>query len=148
MRKPRDESKIKQKLRRFLLANPFIIYKTNNGKILTNDAAKVLVCCVYDIDDMFYYGYEYTTHFLDSYLEHQMNHVEIYSALQYLECLELIEGLSGNKDDYSFMPTHEGIHFFQLRRKNIIYLLANSVILPLIIAVATTLITLAINGAL
>lgn len=148
MRKPRNESKLKRKLRRLFLTNPLIIYKTINGEILTRDATKVLVCCVYDIDDIFYYGYEYKTHFLDSYLEEEMNHVEIFSSLKYLEKLGFIENLRGNKDNYSFLPTHEAIHFFELRRKNFIYLILNSILLPLIISAITTLITLAISGVL
>lgn len=77
-----------------------------------------------------------------------MNHIEIFSALQYLESLELIKNLSGTPDKYMFNPTHEGMHFFELRRKNFIYLMVNSVLLPLFIAIVTTLITLALNGVL
>ncbi|MEE0752130.1 hypothetical protein [Frisingicoccus sp.] len=148
MRKPRTESKLKQKIRTFLLTNPLMIYKTTNGQILTRDATRVLVCCIYDNDDMFYFGHMIQTNFIDAYLGNSMNHIEIFSALQYLESLELIKNLSGTPDKYMFNPTHEGMHFFELRRKNFIYLMVNSVLLPLFIAIVTTLITLALNGVL
>lgn len=148
MRKPRNESNFKRNFRTALLTNPLIIYKTTSGKILTRDAIRVLVCCASQIDDMFYHGHEYKTHFLDTYLSKYMNHVEIFSALKYLESLGMIENLRGDKDDYRFSPTHECINFFELRRKNCVYLIINSVLLPLFIAIITTLVTLAINGVL
>lgn len=117
MRKPRNEPKLKRKLRRIFLANPLLIYRTTNGNFLTLDATRILVCCIYDIYDMVYCGYDIKTNFIDSYLGDTMTHVEIFSALSYLEELHLIENLSGNPDSYTFTPTHEGMHFFELRRK-------------------------------
>lgn len=146
MRKPKNEPKLKRKLRRILLTNPLLIYKTTNGKILTRDATRILVCCICDIYDMVYWGYDIKTNFIDSYLGSTMTHVEIFSALTYLEELHLIENLSGNPDSYTFNPTHEGMYFFELRRKNFIYLVSNSIVLPILLAIITTLITLAING--
>lgn len=146
MRKPRTESKLKQKVRTFFLTNPLFIYKTVNGGILTRDATRVLICCIYDIDDMVYFGHDIQPHFLDAYLEKTMNHIEIFNALKYLEKLGLIENLQGYPDNYLFNVTHEGIHFFELRHKNFLYHIMNSIILPLLISVITTLITLAIAG--
>lgn len=148
MRKPRDEFSLKRKLRFLFLTNPFMIYKTFNGQIITRDATKILICCIYDINDMFYFGHEIQTNFIDAYLEKEMSHIEIFSALTYLEKLGLIQDLRGNKDKYFFSPTHEAIHFFEIRRKNFIYLLLSSIVLPIAVSIATTIITLLISGAL
>ena len=112
MRKPRNEFKLKRKLRRLFLTNPLLIYRTTSGKILTHDATRILVCCIFDIYDMVYCGYDIQTNFIDSYLGETMTHVEIFSALSYLEELHLIENLSGTPDSYTFNPTHEGMYFF------------------------------------
>lgn len=146
MRKPRNESELKQKVRRVFLTNPLFIYKTANGKILTRDATRVLVCLLRDIDDMTYWGYDIQKNFIDSYLKDTMTNVEIFSSLEYLEELRLIKNLSGTPENYIFNLTHEGMHFFELRRKKFVYLLANSVFLPIITAIATTIITLLISG--
>ncbi len=146
MRKPKNEPEIKRNLRRFLLTNPLFIYKTTNRKILTRDATRILICCIFDIYDMVYWGYNITTYFIDSYLGDTMTHIEIFSALKYLEELHLIENLSGNPDSYTFTPTHEGMYFFELRHKNFIYLMMNSIFLPVLVAIITTLITLSISG--
>lgn len=144
MRKPRDESRFKQKLRRILLCNPLMIYKTVDGHILTRDATRVLVCCVYDVDDAFYYDYTLYDHHMDCYLSKQMNRVEIFTALQYLQKLGFVENLQGDKNHFTFHATHEGMHFFEIRRKNFVYLLFNSVFLPIVISIATTIVTLLI----
>lgn len=147
MRKPRNESKFKQNIRNFLLTNPLMTYKTISGHLLTHDAAKVLVCCIYDVDDSHYFGYEIRTNFIDSYLGKSMNHAEIFSALRYLEKIGLVENLHGNQDNYTFSATHEGMHFFELRRRNYIYLLSNSILLPIIISILTTIVTLLITAS-
>lgn len=146
MRKPKNESQLKQKLRRSFLTNPLLIYKTANGKILTRDATRILVCCVWDINDMVCFGYDIQTNFIDAYLGDIMTKVEIFSALRYLEELHLIENLHGTPESYTFNPTHEGMCFFELRRKNFIYLMINSVFLPIVTAILTTIITLVISG--
>ena len=146
MRKPRNESRFKQRLRRFLLCNPLMIYKTVDGHILTQDATKVLVCCVYDIDDAFYFDYTLYDHHIDCYLSKQMNRVEIFTALQYLQRLGFVENLRGTKDRFTLHMTHEGMHFFEIRRKNFVYLMLNSIFLPLIISAVTSIITLLIAG--
>lgn len=148
MRKPRNESKLKQAIRNTLLINPLMIYKTVNGELLTKDATRVLMCCIYDVDDMTYNDYEIQPHFIDAYLGNKMTSVEIYSSLKYLEKLGLIEDLHGDKDNYRFNPTHEGMHFFELRRKNSIYLFVNSILLPIIISIITTLFTMLISAVL
>lgn len=117
MRKPRNESKLKQKVRRAFLTNPLFIYKTANGKILTRDATRILVCLLRDIDDMVYWGYDIKKYFIDSYLKDVMTDVEIFSALKYLEELHLIENLSGTPENYIFNPTHEGMHFLNYAGK-------------------------------
>lgn len=151
MRKPRTESKLKQNIRNFFLLHPLIPYKTVSGKILTHDAIRVLISCVYDVDDSFYYDRPVLSTDLDSYLskpyaKHPMNHIEIYSALQYLKTAGLIEDMSGTSDNFKFQATHEGIHYFELRRKSFIYIFMNSVILPIIISILTTLIALRFNA--
>ena len=102
MRKPRNESKLKQNVRNFLLSNPLIPYRTISGHLLTKDATKVLICCIYDVDDMHFFGCEIQTNFIDDYLLKTMNHSEIFSALKYLEKIGLIENLVGNQDRYTF----------------------------------------------
>ena len=144
MRKPRNESKRKIRWRTFWLSHSVVPYKTTSGKILTYDAVRVLISCVYDVDDNFYHGYPVLTNHLDAYLGegkcgHPLNHVEIFSALQYLQDAGLIEQLRGRSDDFSFRATHEGIHYFELRRKNFRYLFFTSILLPIIVSVVTTL---------
>ena len=146
MRKPRNESQLKQNIRNFFLSRPLIPYRTYSGHLLTKDATRVLISCVYDNDDAHYFGFEIQTQFIDSYLGKTMNHAEVFSALKYLEKIGLIENLSGDKDRYTFTATHEGMHYFELRRKNWIHLICNSVLLPIIISVITAYVTLFING--
>lgn len=148
MRKPRNECKLKQKIRTFFLTHPLTVYKTVNGDILTNDSVKVLMCCIYDVNDMVYFDNDIRTHFLDAYLENKMTHFEIFNALQYLERIGLIENLEGTKDNYTFRVTHEGINFLELRRKNTFYLLTNSVLVPIIVSVITSVITFLCSEAL
>lgn len=145
MRKPHNELKIKSFIRRLLLTNRFTIYKTINGQFLTRDAARILVCCIYDIDDMYFYGHEMRTHFIDAYLGKSMTPREIFSALQYLEQLGLIENLHGTPNDYRFNPTHEGMHFFELRWKNTVYWFVNSIFIPVIASIITTILLIAFN---
>lgn len=142
MRKPRNEFILKQKLRTFFLTHPLSVYKTTNGEILTRDASKVLMCCIYDVDDMVYNDFDIQTNFLDAYLGKKMTPFEIFNALRYLEKLGLIEELNGDKDNYYFRVTHEGIHFFELRWKSTMYLILNSVLVPIIVSLITTIITL------
>lgn len=146
MRKPRNESFIKQKIRNFILLRPLVPYKTVSGHLLTKDSARVLICCIYDLDDSHYFGSVINTPAVDSYLNKKMNHAEIFSALTYLEKIGFIENFEGDMENYLFTVTHEGMHFFELRTKNWFYLFFNSVFLPLIISVITALATLLING--
>ncbi|QDW74392.1 hypothetical protein FND36_10325 [Lachnospiraceae bacterium KGMB03038] len=151
MRKPRNEPRLIICLRTFLLSHSLIPYKTSQGKILSYDAVRVLISCVYDVDDSTYNGKPIQTHFLDAYLGGNypfrvLNHAEIFSALEYLRDAGLIMDLRGTPDRYTFYVTHEGIHYFELRRKNFVYLFFTSVFLPIIVSAATTIITIFIAG--
>lgn len=105
MRRPCDENKLKSKLRFLFLTNPLMIYKTTDGQILTRDAVQILICCIYEINDAFYFEYQIQCNHLDAYLEKYMNHIELYTALKYLQEIGYVENLSGNKDDFSFNLT-------------------------------------------
>lgn len=149
MRKPRNESKSKICLRTFLLSHSIIPYKTSQGKILSYDSVRVLISCVYDVDDSTYRGEPIHTHYLDAYLSgrysfRSLNHAEIFNALEYLRDAGLIKDLHGNQDSYTFYVTHEGIHYFELRRKNFRYLFFTSIFLPILVSAATTIITILI----
>lgn len=151
MRKPRNESKLKIRLRTFLLSHSLIPYKTSQGKILSYDAVRVLISCVYDVDDSTYNGKPIQTNHLDAYLSgnyslRSLNHTEIFSALEYLQDAGLISDLCGTPDRYTFYVTHEGIHYFEFRRKNFRYLFFTSVFLPILVSAATTIITILIAG--
>lgn len=151
MRIPRNESVLKRRFRTFVLMHPLIPYKTISGKLLTSDATRVLICCVYDVDYDFYFGYPVSTNHLDAYLgesktKHPMKHIEIYSALEYLRDAGLVEYLHGVPDNFEFRATHEGMHYFELRRKNFVFLLVNSILLPIIISIVTTLIALVLSA--
>lgn len=148
MRRPRDEHKLKRKIRFLFLTNPLMIYKTIDGHILTRDATRILMCCIYDINDAFYFDYQIRCHHLDCYLSKYMNHTELFTALQYLKDLGYVENLHGQKDDFSFNLTYAGMNYFELRNKNFVYLVFNSVFLPVIISIVTTLATLLISGVL
>lgn len=147
MRRPRNESRLKIKIRMFILTHPLLPYKTLSGHFLTKDAMRVMICCIYDIDDAVYHGYESSTHHLDSYLGEEacrkpMSHVEMYLALQYLERLGLVQNLHGTKDNFRFNTTYEYLHYFQLKRKAMVYNLMHSIVLPIIVSVFTTLIVM------
>lgn len=151
MRKPRNEPRLIICLRTFLLIHSLIPYKTSQGKILSYDAVRVLISCVYDVDDISYYGKPIHTNYLDAYLGGNypfrvLNHAEIFSALEYLCDAGLIRDLHGTPDRYTFYVTHEGIHYFELRRKNFIYLFFTSVLFPVLVSAATTIITILIAG--
>lgn len=45
-----------------------------------------------------------------------------------------------------FYVTHEGIHYFELRRKNFRYLFFTSIFLPILVSAVTTIITILIAG--
>lgn len=147
MRRPRNESRLKIKIRTFILTHPIIPYKTLSGHFLTKDALRIMICCIYDIDDAVYHGYESNTTHLDAYLGEEkcskpMTHIEMYLALQYLEKLGLVHNLYGDKDNFRFNATYECLHYFQLKRKSLVYNFLHSIALPIIISVITTLVVM------
>ena len=139
MRRPCDENKLKSKLRFLFLTNPLMIYKTTDGQILTRDAVQILICCIYEINDAFYFEYQIQCNHLDAYLEKYMNHIELYTALKYLQEIGYVENLSGNKDDFSFNLTYSAMNYFELRNKNFLFTLFNSIFLPVIVSAITAL---------
>ena len=60
-----------------------------------------------------------------------MNHIELYTALKYLQEIGYVENLSGNKDDFSFNLTYSAMNYFELRNKNFLFTLFNSIFLPI-----------------
>jgi len=139
MRRPCDENKLKSKLRFLFLTNPLMIYKTTDGQILTRDAVRILICCIYEINDAFYFEYQIQCNHLDAYLEKYMNHIELYTALKYLQKIGYAENLTGNKDDFSFNLTYSAMNYFELRNKNFLFTLFNSIFLPVIVSAITAL---------
>ena len=68
-----------------------------------------------------------------------MNHIELYTALKYLQEIGYVENLSGNKDDFSFNLTYSAMNYFELRNKNFLFTLFNSIFLPVIVSAITAL---------
>lgn len=148
MIRPHNVNKILFNTRNFLLTHPIFPYTSFNGKTLTSDATKVLVCCIYSLSDINFNDYSIRPNFINAYLFNKMSEVEIYNSLVYLQEANLICNLIGNKSDYQFKLTYESLYFFELKRKQILNKLFVSIIIPLIISVITTLITLMITSAI
>lgn len=145
MRKPRDEKTLTKKFRTFLLTHPLIPYRTLSGHFLTKDAMRVLICCIYDLDDSFYSGRIVKVSHLDSYLGpdkcfRPLNHIDLYHAVKYLENIGLIKNVSGDRDNFTFEITYEAISYFQLKRRAAFYRLLNSIALPVIVSTITAII--------
>lgn len=150
MRKPRNESRIFARIRRFFLSHPLLPYKATSGKYLTKDATRVLVSCIYDVDDSFYNGDVITASNLESYLGKgksfsPMSRTDLYYAVFYLQSLGLASHLSGTSENFSFRSTYEAYCFLELRRMHFRYWLANSVLLPILISIVTTLLIISFN---
>ena len=144
MRSPRNESKLKIKLRTLILSHSLIPYKTLSGRYLTYDAVRILISCVYDVDDSFFSGVPVKSSGLFSYLcngkyAKPLTHTEIFVAAKFLESNGLIENLIGDKDNFSFDVTYEGMNYFVFRRKNFRFLFLNSVLLPIAVSIITAL---------
>ena len=151
MRAPRNESKLKNKIRTFFLIHTPLPYKTLSGNLLSNDAVRILICLIYSLDDMFRDRQDITTYHLDAYLGKDkafppMDHWEMYEALVYMQQIGLVRNLCGTTNSFFFQATYEAMNYFQLRRKQYIYIFLNSVFLPIVISALTALIVLRING--
>lgn len=150
MRKPRDEKTLTKKFRTFLLTHPLIPYRTLSGHYLTKDAMRVLICCIYDLDDSFYFGKITKVSHLDSYLGpdkclNPLNHIELYHAVKYLESAGLIKNVFGAFDDFTFEITYETINYFQLKRRAAFYRFLNSIVLPVVVSTITAIIVYLFN---
>lgn len=151
MRIPRDENKLLKDFRRALLSHSAIPYKTFSGDFIPHDAVRILITCIYDLDDSFYYGQECRTHHLDAYLASEgskrpMNHTEMYHAAIFLQKVGLVEYVCGSIDDFSFSATYECMHFFQIKRKQFLHRLFNSIFLPIVVSVITALLVVRFSG--
>lgn len=145
---PHNLNKIFFNVRNFLLTHPIFPYTSFNGKTLTSDATKVLICCIYSLCDINFNDYLIQPNFINAYLENKMSEIEIYNSLVYLQDANLICNLVGNKSDYQFKLTYEALYFFELKRKQMFSKLLVSIVIPLTISVITTLITLMITNAI
>lgn len=150
MRKPRDEKPLTRKIRTFLLTHPLLPYRTLSGHYLTKDAMRILICCIYDLDDSFYFGRITKVSHLDSYLGpdkclNPLNHIELYHAAKYLENTGLIKNVSGDCDNFTFKITYEAISYFQLKRRAAFYRFLNSIALPVVVSTITAIIVYLLN---
>jgi hypothetical protein len=150
MRKPRDEKPLTRKIRTFLLTHPLLPYRTLSGHFLTKDAMRVLICCIYDLDDSFYFDWISVVSHLDSYLgpgkcPRPLDHIELYHAVKYLENTGLIKNVSGDCDNFTFRITYEAISYFQLKRRAAFYRFLNSIALPVIVSTITAIIVYLLN---
>lgn len=125
--------------------------------ILSPAARKILKCCAYDLDDMRKFGCELRPHMIHSYFDEkypinkQISEIEIIDTIFYFADVNLATNidydLQGNLK--SFRLTHTGFYYFEiekmLKSQNRIKLLRDSFLLPILVSVITTLLTLLLS---
>ncbi|WP_321024974.1 hypothetical protein [Eisenbergiella porci] len=80
------------------------------------------------------------------YFHHKVNKLDLNDSLRQLICDGYLTAI--DQVDYleEIRLTYKGRHYFQYRWLDVKNLLINSFILPILVALITTLITLAVNG--
>ncbi len=120
--------------------------------LLTKSSRKVLKCCIKDLQDMRRYECELRPHMLYAYLHENaskpMSKVEIDDCVLYLEDVELICDIERdvNGKISSFRLNHKGFYYFALEKMlkshQRITVMCESFLLPVIVSVITTLLTI------
>lgn len=124
--------------------------------ILTNVARKILHCCAYDLNDMRKFDSELYPHMIYSYfvgnVHNPLSKVEIDDCILYLEEIGLLRDVERNSYGkiHSFRLSHKGFYYFDLEKmlekQHIIELLCNSFLLPVVVSIITTILTLLISA--
>ena len=124
--------------------------------ILTDVARKILHCCAYDLNDMRKFDSELRPDMIYAYfvgnVPNPLSKVEIDDCILYLEETELLRDVERNSHGriHSFRLSHKGFYYFDLekmlKRQHLVEVLCNSFLLPVIVSIITTILTLLVSA--
>lgn len=124
--------------------------------LLTDVARTILRCCAYNLDDMRKFGKDLRPHMIHSYFdekfENHISKIEIADCLLYFEEVGLIRDVEKTSTGsiHAFKLSHTGFYYFELekalKKQYRKQMLCDSFLLPVIVSLITTILTIIISA--